>query len=306
MEEGRDEIVVSGQAWTARFAGGGLVSWTSLGFEMLDRAPRLELWRAPTDNDRLGLWVPPVADEWAKAGLHRLQHRVDGSEVRRTLNGTEVVVTTRVAPAGLAWCVHTTYRYSFDGQGRLALVVEGRPEGDHPTTLARIGLAMALVPALSDLTWYGLGPQETYPDAKAGGRLGRYQARVEELETPYVVPQENGLRSDVRWCQVSDGHRGLLVVGAPLFGFSAHRWSTEALAAPGTATSSLWSPAPGFDLDHRQQGLGSASCGPGPLERYVLKCAPFRFALGLAPVSPLALNPAAYAADLGALLARRR
>jgi beta-galactosidase/evolved beta-galactosidase subunit alpha len=304
VEEGRDEIVVSAPGWTARFAGGWLVSWTSRGAEMLDQAPRLELWRAPTDNDRLGVWVPPVADEWAKAGLHRLQHRVDGSEVRETANGTEIVVTTQVAPAGQAWCARTTYRYCFDEGGRLALVVDGRPEGDHPTTLARIGLAMALVPALSDVTWYGLGPQETYPDAKAGGRLGRYHASVEELETPYVVPQENGLRSDVRWCQISDGYRGLLVVGAPRFGFSAHRWSTEALARARHRDELVAEPRTWLHLDHRQQGLGSASCGPGPLERYVLSCAPFCFALGLAPVSPLALRPEAHAADLGTLLVR--
>ena len=305
VQEGADELVVSAAGWRARFAAGWLVSWTAGGAEMLDQAPRLELWRAPTDNDRLGLWVASVADDWAKAGLQRLQHRVDGTESRSTADGAEIVVTTRVAPAGLGWCVWCAYRYIFDARGRLAIVVEGRPEGDGPATWARIGLAMALVPALDDFTWYGLGPQETYDDAKAGGRLGRHYARVEQLETPYVVPQENGQRSDVRWCQVSDGYRGLLVVGAPLFGFSAHRWSTQALAKARHRDELVAEPRTWLHLDHRQHGLGSASCGPGPLEQYVLKCAPFRFSLGLCPVSPLALDPGATVKELGSVVSLR-
>ena len=90
---------------------------------------------------------------------------------------------------------------------------------------------MALAPAFSEVTWYGLGPHETYPDSMMAGRLGRYEASLDEMETPYVVPQENGHRSGARWCRISDGHKGLLCVGEPVFGFSAHRWSTAALAA---------------------------------------------------------------------------
>ena len=107
-------------------------------------------------------------------------------------------------------------------------MVEGRPEGDGPATWARIGLAMALVPALDDFTWYGLGPQETYDDAKAGGRLGRHYARVEQLETPYVVPQENGQRSDVRWLTCSSAQSCASVRNSPSGMFAQLRRSTIA------------------------------------------------------------------------------
>jgi hypothetical protein len=248
------------------------------------------------------LWTPAVATEWAKAGLHRLQHTVEGTQSRDASGAVEVVVTTRVGPAGLAWCVRCTYRYLFDHRGRLAIFVQGNPQGDAPSTFARVGLAMALVPALREFSWYGLGPLETYPDSKAAGRLGHYRAFVEELETPYVKPQENGHRSDVRWCQISDGHRGILVTGAPLFGFSAHPWSTEALAAARHRDELVAEPRTWLHLDHRQQGLGSASCGHPPLERYVLRSEPFHFAVSLSPRSPLALDPGPAARQLVDLL----
>jgi hypothetical protein len=299
-----DQLAVVAGGNTATFAGGRLVSWTAAGAELIDQPPQLELWRAPIDNDMRGLWVPAVAEEWAAAGLHHLQHRVDGVESRSSDGGAEIVVTTRVAPPSLAWCVHCTYRYVFDGLGRLAISVEGRPEGDGPATFARTGLVTALVPSLREVDWYGLGPHETYPDSKTAGRLGRHRASVAELETPYVVPQENGHRSDVRWCQVSDGHRGIVVAGAPMFGFSAHPWSTQALAKALHQDELVPEPRTWLHLDHRQYGLGSAACGPGPLEPYVLTSGPFRFAFGLWPVSPLPLDPGRLAAELGVVLTR--
>src|SRR5208282_5067672 len=105
------------------------------------------------------------------------------------------------------------------------------------------------------VSWYGLGPHETYPDSQSAGRLGRFQASVEELVTPYVMPQENGHRSQVRWCQITDGYRGLLVAGSPLFGFSAHAWSTAALAAALHRDELVAEPRTWLHLDHRQHGL---------------------------------------------------
>lgn len=302
VEQRPEGPVVSGSGWRARFADGWLSSWAAGGGEILDQPPQLELWRAPTDNDRSGLWVKAVAEEWAKAGLHHLQHRVDSVTASSADGTVDVLVSTRVAPPEMAWSVGCEYHYRFDTMGRLAVVVDGTPQGEVPATFARVGLVVALVPELRDFSWYGLGPHETYPDSASAGRLARYGASIEELETPYVVPQENGHRSDVRWCQVSDGQRGMLVTGAPVFGFSAHAWSTRSLAEARHRDELVIEPRTWLHLDHRQQGLGSAACGPGPLERYVLKSRPFRFALGMWPVSPLVADPGPAARSLRELL----
>jgi beta-galactosidase/beta-glucuronidase len=279
--------VLSGAGWRASFDGGWLSSWRACGGELLDRGPRLELWRAPTENDRGGGRVRGVAQQWADAGLHRLTHRVDAVEPEERPDGLAGLrVETRVAPPVLDWAVRCRYHYLFDGEGRALVSVEGTVEGDAPETFARIGLSLALVAGFERFTYYGLGPEETYPDSKQAGRLARWQASLEQLETPYVVPQENGNRSDVRWCAASDGRRALLVVGSEPFGFSAHRYSTHALAAATHRDELPAEPRTWLHLDQRQQGLGSESCGPGVLAPYVLRSGAFSFALALGVHAP--------------------
>jgi|GEM_PF-6452907 len=295
-----DGPVLVGACWKARFADGRLVSWVADGAELLDRPPRLELWRAPTDNDRGGPLVPSMAAEWERAGLHRLMTRVE--RLKMAESEGRVDVETRSAPAGQAWGIRCSWTYCFAADGRLALVIQGRPEGEAPTTFGRIGLAMALVGEFKEVSWYGLGPHETYPDSMSAGRVGRYCFSVDEMETPYVVPQENGHRSETRWCQLSDGRRALLVVGAPRFGFSVHRWSTAALAAARHRDELVPEPCLWLQLDHRQHGLGSASCGPGPLEKHLLRSGPFRFALGFRRLTHAPADPGPAARDLAAWL----
>jgi beta-galactosidase/evolved beta-galactosidase subunit alpha len=301
-----EAVEVRGPTSSAHFAHGWLASWTNSGVESLVEPPRLELWRAPTENDRGGGRIRGVAAEWAEAGLHHLEHRVDALERRELVDGAvEVTVTTRVAPPVLDWGVRCSYRYVLDTHGRLAIVVTGEPEGAAPATFARIGLAMALVPGLDDVAWYGLGPAETYPDSREAGRLGRYSARIDELETAYVVPQENGNRSAMRWCTLSDGHRGILAVGGPdaETSFGVHRWSVHALAAAMHRDELVDEGRIWLHLDHRQQGLGSQSCGPGVLAPYVLSTGPFRFAVALRHLGSLPLDPGPAARDLGRFLA---
>jgi beta-galactosidase/beta-glucuronidase len=296
---GERSIAISGGGSRLSFRDGWLASWTRGGTETVVKAPRLELWRAPTDNDRGGPHAPGVAEDWARNGLHRLQHRLDSVEFRsdKARAREEVYVTTRVAPPVLGWGVRCSYRYSLDHEGRLAIVVEGETEGKGPSTFGRVGLALGLVPGLREFAWYGLGPAETYPDSREAGRVGRYQGDIEDLETPYVVPQENGNHCETRWCSISDGHRGLLVVGAPAMSFSAHRFSVHALAAARHRDELVPEALTWLHLDYRQQGLGSASCGPGVLEPYVLKNGPFRFAVAMMVISPLTpeTGPAAHA-----------
>jgi beta-galactosidase/beta-glucuronidase len=299
QEAGR--VRIAGDGYTLEFDQGRISSWDFHGAEVFERGPVVELWRAPTDND-LAVGRPySLAKEWMDAGLHHLRHRVDqvGLISSPTLGWTEVRVVSRVGPPVLEWAFLCEYRYRVLANGSVVMSVSGQPQGRPPKILARVGLSMALVPSLDQFTWYGLGPGETYPDSRAAGRLGRYRASLEELQTPYVVPQESGNREGLRWLEVSNGHMGLLVVGNPRLSFSAHPWSTEAIATARhrydlTSEDRVW-----VHLDYRQQGLGSASCGPGPLPAYELTSAPFEFGVALMPF-------AASARDAGPLARRLR
>ncbi|MFB8167039.1 glycoside hydrolase family 2 TIM barrel-domain containing protein [Kitasatospora purpeofusca] len=240
--------------------------------------PRLDVWRAPTDNDRGAPWAPAdqLARRWGELGLHRMRHRTDGVEPA----ADTLEVRTRVAPAGSALALRTVLRWSADAE-LLRLDVAVEPEGDWDLPLPRLGLRMGLPAAFGRARWFGGGPGEAYPDARSAARIGLHRLDVDALGTRYVRPQENGARTDVRWAELDDGVTSVRIEGDPVFSFTARRWTSEQLAAARhrtdlTAGDTVW-----LNLDHALHGLGSASCGPGVLPEYRLTAAPAAFSFVL-------------------------
>ena len=154
-----------------------------------------------------------------------------------------------------------------------------------PCPLPRLGVRFTLPAELSDVQWFGRGPGEAYPDSRQAARVGRFAATVDELQTPYVFPQENGHRLDTRWVSFSGPGGGLVISGDQPFGFTARRWSTAQLDAA-RHTSDLV-PGPGIvvNIDVAQRGLGTAACGPGVLPAYELEVAPVSFTLRFAALA---------------------
>jgi beta-galactosidase len=237
--------------------------------------PALDVWRAPTDNDRGLDGNPPrsLEERWRRAGLHRMRHRIESV----TVGEDRLTVSTRVGPASSDLALRTVYHWSATGE-RLRLDVEVVPVGDWRLPLPRLGVRMGLCPTLDAIDWYGGGPGEAYPDTRAASRIGRYSSTVDALQTPYVRPQENGARADVRWAELrrADG-TGMRVEGAPPFWLTARTLSTPELdAAEHTydlaRSDTLW-----LHLDHALHGIGTKSCGPGVLPQHQLAAAPAAF-----------------------------
>nr|BFF24777.1 hypothetical protein GCM10025732_27420 [Glycomyces mayteni] len=161
--------------------------------------PRLDLWRAPTDND-LRSWHGALADQWREipAGLHRLEHKVLGIDA----GDGGLAVTTRVAAAGAEIGMGAVYRWT-GADGVLWLTVEVNPDGEWDFPLPRLGVRASLPRAYDDVTWFGGGPGEAYADTRDAARVGRFRSTVAGLQTPYVFPQENGSRIDVRWARLA-------------------------------------------------------------------------------------------------------
>ncbi|MFD9303420.1 hypothetical protein ACFWCB_12330 [Streptomyces sp. NPDC060048] len=110
---------------------------------------------------------------------------------------------------------------------------------DRSRALVRIGLDWEVPADWSRVEWFGTGPGEAYPDSRQAVRVGRFHATVEELQTHYVRPQENGNRADLRWVTCTDGAgNGLRVVGEEPFRFAARRWTDQQLDAAGTTAIS--------------------------------------------------------------------
>ncbi|MDQ1718564.1 MAG: beta-galactosidase [Pseudonocardiales bacterium] len=240
--------------------------------------PRLDLWRATTDNDR-GQHGKPVDPAWRALGLHRLRHRV----IERSWQDDAFVLRTRVGPAATDLGMLTTYTWQADGPG-LILRVDVEPEGDWAVPLPRLGLRMSAPASITDVEWFGRGPGEAYADSTQAALVGRYQSTVDGLQTPYVYPQENGNRREVRWAELRGPAGGLRIEGAPAVDLTVRRWTSEDLDAARHTTDLVPGDRVYINLDVGQNGLGTASCGPGVLPEYVLSAAPTTWTIRLSPL----------------------
>lgn len=159
--------------------------------------------------------------------------------------------------------------------------------------LPRIGVVLGLRPGYEDLSWFGRGPHENYPDRKAGAPVGRYHSTVTDQYVPYILPQECGNKCDVRWLALHGGGQpGLLVAFPAPLQFSALH-CTAADLEQATHTNEL-TPRPEtiVSLDCAQRGLGGASCGPDTLEAYQVPPGMYGFVYVLQTFDPHADDPA--------------
>ena len=232
-----------------------------LAFELLAAPPRLSLWRAPTDNDRiLGL-----AALWRTWGVDRLSRTL--KEIRREADG--VVVSAEVKTASGIAVAHEQRFKSLDGGA--VLVRETVRIPDELADLARVGIEFETVAGLEQVEWFGRGPVETYPDRRRAGAVGRWRSTVTDLYVPYVRPQESGGRADVRWLELSDGRgRGLrLELDVPRQ-VSATHFRAEDLATATHDVELVARAGATIHLDAAHRGLGTASCGPDTLPEYLV------------------------------------
>lgn len=248
------DVIVLGPARLSRdtgtLLGVGDIEISSLAFDT---------WRAVIDNDRGFSWEP-LEPRWRQLGLDRPRHRVVAVDV----DDRTVRIDGRLGFTGTDLAFRTTMRWTA-ADGAVSLAIAASPIGDWDVPLPRFGLRMSLPDELDDVSWYGPGPGEAYADSRAAARLGVWRRTVDELQTPYLLPQENGNRIDARRLVLGDGARSLRIDAHPVVDFTVRRWTTEALDAAQhpfdlSPSGRLW-----LNLDLGQTGLGSGSCGPGAL-----------------------------------------
>ncbi|KFY60913.1 hypothetical protein V496_05227, partial [Pseudogymnoascus sp. VKM F-4515 (FW-2607)] len=212
-----------------------------------------------------------------------------------------ITTVTRFAPPVLAWSILLTTTYTFTPT-HLHISLRGHPSGPKlPETLPRIGLEMGLAPQFGVAKWWGRGPGEGYADTKMAQRFGNWEAREEGLWTGYEWPQEGGGRTDVRWVEFSsskssdEGAKGEEKEGEKRdtlkatfgaqngCGFTANHFSTADLEECTHDYELQKRKKEGWvvRLDWKQHGIGSASCGPGPAEQYMLRTGDFEFEIVL-------------------------
>ncbi|TCC62389.1 hypothetical protein E0H73_15775 [Kribbella pittospori] len=266
--------------------------WRAAGLDRL--LHRVELVEEPRGERGSGRVEEPRDDRgsgWVgETRGDRGSGRVEGPRGGRgsgRVGDEELVVRARVAPDGLGVGVRATYRWVSVGDG-LRLTVEVEPEGEWGGTAVsprcgswpRVGVRMAVPSSLDRVRWFGGGPGEAYADSREAARVGRYTSTVDEMQTPYVVPQENGSRIDVRWAELTDAQgNGLRVEGAPYFQLTARRWTAEDLERARHRSDLTPREHIYLNLDLAQNGLGSASCGPPATPQHTLEPGSYTFSL---------------------------
>ncbi len=220
---GKVNIGVKGEDFDCLFSmlSGGLVSYRYAGKEMIEKIPMPNFWRAPVDNDN-GSMAPARYAQWKIASMY-ISHRNGGmfdnvpTKVEEKDN-TVTVTYTYFMPTTPAGKCQVSYTVFGDGTIETKLMydpVEGLPD------MPEFGMMFWFNADYDNLTWYGMGPDETYADRRHGAKLGIYSNKVADNMAKYLVPQECGNKVGVRYARLVDAKgRGMMFEGDEL-SFSA-------------------------------------------------------------------------------------
>ncbi|WP_179281015.1 glycoside hydrolase family 2 TIM barrel-domain containing protein [Paenibacillus sp. XY044] len=280
-EESRKAIHIRGDDWKAVLdkATGKLTTWEYQGIPLLVEGPVINLWRAPLDNDI------HLAKAWRAAGYDRLHTDVrELSFMPDDGRGCTVQVELVIGARGALPLFRSNLTHLFTSGGALQLTQSIEPLRELPP-MPRLGIRLGIPRRFHNVTWFGRGPHECYPDRKESGKLGIHGGLVEEQFVPYIKPQENGNKADVRWGRYSDDQgSGMVITSAGLFHMSAHYYSVEELARKKHVHQ--LSPLDHIELklDSDQSGIGNHSCGYAPtLTKYLLPAEKQAFSFLLQP-----------------------
>ncbi|WP_456089927.1 beta-galactosidase small subunit-related protein, partial [Oribacterium parvum] len=227
--------------------------------------PVLNMLRAHIDND-----MYKVKDWKEKYFIHKQQEQLESIRYQEEPFGYSVFVHTHFSALSMAFGFKGEYSYRIykDGAVELELSMKGfRYSSFAPEFIPRIGVELRVSKKLEELSWYGLGPNENYPDMQDHARIGIYEKRMEEMHENYVMPQENGHRGETRWITLLHGEEGFQIVSKDPIGFDAHDYTIEALEKAKHWGEIRKSEEIILHLDAKHSGVGSNSCGEEQIYR---------------------------------------
>ena len=169
---------------------GWLKSLKLSGHEILTSPVKPSFWRVPIDND-VGWKTPKLMGAWKDA--------VDKATLLSLAPGASPGMLAARLKLATGHC-EMTYVLHADGALRVEMALD---PSDKAPELPRVGMHFAIPGGMNGVQWFGRGPHENYQDRKSGAAIGIHQSTVNEWITPYVRPQENANRSDVRWIEFS-------------------------------------------------------------------------------------------------------
>jgi beta-galactosidase len=256
-------------------ASGAIVSYVVKGQEILKGELRDNFWRAPTLNDEVDSWALP---RWKKAGLQHLTAKTGGLHFER-LDTNTVSVNAAVeyydGKGQLQIVVNKVYL--IDGEGNVSITNRVEPM-ETVTSLPKIGMQFLVPWGYKKVSYFGKDT-ENYPDRNASGKMGLYQVDAMDLFEQHVVPQDNGNHAETRWFALMDNgdmvrdesQIGLFITMLEPFNFSIYNYDDDNLSAARRINQLNFTDFLTINVDYKQAPIGTATCGPGVDEKYVLK-----------------------------------
>ena len=242
--------------------------------------PMLNIFRAPVDNDYIFGKGPGV--KWREAQLYDMQPEV--KNISTTLENGVLKIEENIeskAPKGYTVRQHTIYKIY--GNGFVDVTTDFDPDKlDYP--LAKLGFLMQMPEGFEKVTYYGAGPHENYRDRLHSAAIGQYETSVDDMFVPYLRTQSCGNRSNVRWFTVTNHNgTGMMIVADPLLNFSALHYTPLDLEKANHPYELTRRKGTILTVDLQHCGLGGGSCGPAPLEKYLLKTEKATFSFSIRP-----------------------
>lgn len=248
---------------------GKLVSLCQNDIAYLTDGPEVTVYRATIDNDMY------KKEDWLNKYFIQLSsEQTEYFRMEKKEHSVVVEIGKYFGCVNQSWGFLCDYRYTVHEDGCVSCKVTGKQFQNgklEPEFLPRIGITMKAAKRLEHAVWYGRGFGENYPDSREACFMGVYRAKVGEMSTNYVYPQENGHRQDVSWYGIGEGGKTLLVTCDSPLGLNLHHYTPESLEK----AAHWWQIKEADDIiihmDWQHSGLGSSSCGQEQEEAFKVR-----------------------------------
>ncbi len=245
-----------------------------------------DFWRVPNDND-IGFNMQNQLGVWRDASIEAKTQSVNISWIGDNL---KILVSRRMDDVHATF--HTEHIIKTNGSITVNHHLDCDPNRRTPP-LPRVGSIVRIPDELSLVNWYGRGPHENYIDRRESAIFGVYSKTVDDLFFPYIRPQENGYRTELRWLKISDGEHGFYITSETPFSFGAQRFEKSDYVFTGDKTGRTnilrtTDMVPRdyivLNIDYAQMGVGGDnSWGYRPHEIYQLPRREYKFSYTILP-----------------------
>ena len=223
-----------------------------------------------------------MKEEWKKAHYHEAYTRAYCIETLVNEHGVLLVAHLAVVAATVQKILDVVITWKIDCCGKISSIISVTKDAELPD-LPRFGIRMFLPKSLENVSYFGMGPQESYRDKHQGSSHGWYRSKVILMHEDYIRPQENGSHFDCDYVEVANTQFGITIVSDQPFSFNASIYTQEELENAAHNYELVEADSTVLCIDYALNGIGSNSCGPAVLDCYRFDDTAFQFQVELVP-----------------------